>query len=282
MIVRPKLQLLDEAQIRQIVMDAYHILDDVGVMFKDNQECLNLFEEAGARVDRKTGVVKLPADIIDRALKTIPPVIPYYDKDHQHKLFNLGADDCHITGDGVAIYIQDYENPRVKRPPVTQDQIIHSRLHEECKNISFTAPFLLTHVPREIADNYWFLLDYLDRSHPTYCSAWSKEGFDTMDEMIQIMGSGVADLEDEVCLCPSQRPFIPSPLEPGGHPEFYGLFADKPAGRGPADPSCRGHVSGNHGGDSCPDHGGEFKRGGPEPACAQRRLSPLGQRRNRL
>ena len=54
MIVRPKLQLLDEAQIRQIITDAYHILDDVGVMFKDNEECLNLFEAAGARVDRKT------------------------------------------------------------------------------------------------------------------------------------------------------------------------------------------------------------------------------------
>ena len=194
MIVRPKLQLLDEAQIRQIVMDAYHILDDVGVTFKDNQECLNLFEEAGSRVERKTGVVKLSADIIDRALQTVPSGIPFYDKDHQNKLFNLGGDDCHITGDGVALYIQDYENPKVKRPPVTQDQIIHSRLHEECKHIGFTAPFLLTDVPREIADNYRFLLDYLYCSHPTYCSAWSKEGFDTMDEMIKIMGSGAADL----------------------------------------------------------------------------------------
>ena len=195
MIIRPKLQLLEEGQIRQIITDAYNILDDVGVLFRDNKECLDLFEGAGARVDRNTGIVKLSADIIDRALKTVPPAIPFYDKDHQNKLFNLGGDDCHITGDGVALYIQDYEKPRMKRPPVTQDQIIHSRLHEECKYIAFTAPFLLTDVPREIADNYRFLLDYLYCSHPTYCSAWSKEGFDTMDEMIKIMGGGVADLE---------------------------------------------------------------------------------------
>jgi len=194
MIIRPKLQLLEEGQIRQIITDAYHILDDVGVLFKDNEECLNLFEGAGARVDRKTGIVKLSPDIIDRALQTVPPAIPFYDKDHQNKLFNLGGDDCQITGDGVALYIQDYEKPKVKRPPVTQDQIIHSRLHEECKYIGFTAPFLLTDVPREIADNYRFLLDYLYCSHPTYCSAWSKEGFDTMDEMIKIMGGGVTDL----------------------------------------------------------------------------------------
>jgi trimethylamine--corrinoid protein Co-methyltransferase len=194
MIIRPKLQLLEEGQIRTIISDAYDILDSVGVQFKDNAECLDLFEGAGARVDRSTGIVKISGDIIDRALKTVPPVIPFYDKDHERHLFNLGGEDCHVTGDGVAIYIQDYENPKVKRPPVTRDQVIHSRLHEECRHIAFTAPFLLTDVPREIADNYRFLIDYLYCSHPTYCSAWSKEGFDTMDEMIQIMGSGVPDL----------------------------------------------------------------------------------------
>ncbi len=192
--IRPKLQLLEDGQIRQIISDAYNILDDVGVRFKDNEECLNLFERAGARVDRATGIVKFSGDIIDRALKTVPSDIPFYDKDHQTRLFNLGGDDCHVTGDGVAIYIQDYGKPEEKRPPVTEDQIIHSRLHEECKHVSFTAPFLLTDVPREIADNYRFLLDYLYCTHPTYCSAWSKEGFDVMDEMIKIMGDGVADL----------------------------------------------------------------------------------------
>jgi trimethylamine--corrinoid protein Co-methyltransferase len=195
MIIRPRLQLLEDAQMKLIVEDAYNILDDVGVRFKDNEECLNLFAGAGARVDRATGIVKLSGDIIDRAQKTVPPAIPFFDKDHQKHLFNLGGDDCHITGDGVAIYIQDYEKPGHRRPPVTRDQVLHSRLHEECKYIGFTAPFLLTDVPREIADNYRFLLDYLYCTHPTYCSAWSKEGFDVMDEMIRIMGTGVTDLE---------------------------------------------------------------------------------------
>ena len=195
MIIRPKLQLLEDFQLKIIIQDAYHILNDVGVRFKDNEECMNLFEGAGARVDRASGIVKLPGDIIDKALKTVPPVIPYYDKDHQKHLFDLGQDHCHITGDGVAIYIADYEKPGHRRPPVTEDQIIHSRLHEECRHIAFTAPFLLTDVPREIADNYRFLLDYLYCSHPTYCSAWSKEGFEVMEEMIKIMGGGVAELE---------------------------------------------------------------------------------------
>ena len=89
MIIRPKLQLLEDSQIKQIIQDAYNILDDVGVQFKDNEESLNLFEGVGARVDRSRGIVKLSSDIIDRALKTVPPVIPFYDKDHQNKLFDL-------------------------------------------------------------------------------------------------------------------------------------------------------------------------------------------------
>ena len=194
MIIKPKLQLLADEQLREIVADAYNILDDVGVCFKDNAECLDLFEAAGARVNRGTGIVRLSGDMIDRALQTVPSLIPFYDKDHQNHLFDLGEGHCHITGDGVAIYIQDFDKPGHRRQTVTADQIIHSRLHEECKHISFTAPFMLYDVPREIADNYRFLLDYLYCSHPTYCSAWSKEGFDTMDEMIRIMGDGAGDL----------------------------------------------------------------------------------------
>jgi len=193
--IRPKLNLLEEEQIKIIIEDAYDILDSVGVQFKDNQECLDLFEGAGARVDRNTGIVKISSDIIDKALKTVPHAIPFYNKDHQKHLFNVGGDECHVTGDGVAIYIQDFETPGRRRPPITRDQIIHSRLLEECKHISFTAPFLITDIPREIADNYRFLIDYIYCSKPTYCSAWSKEGFDTMHEMIKIMGDGVEDLQ---------------------------------------------------------------------------------------
>lgn len=195
MIIRPKLALLEDAQMGQVVEDAYHILDDVGVRFKDNAECLDRFEAAGARVDRATGIVKFSAQIIDRALKTVPARIPFFDKDHENRLFNLGGDDCHITGGGVALYIQDYDKPGQRRQTLTADQVIHARLHEECRYIAFTAPFMLYDVPREIADNYRFLLDYLYCSHPTYCSAWSKEGFDTMDEMIRVMADGVPDLE---------------------------------------------------------------------------------------
>jgi len=194
MVIRPKLQLLEEAQLKLTIQDAYHILDDVGVRFKGNQECLDRFEGAGARVNREAGIVKLTGDIIDKALKTVPSIIPFYDKDHKHHLFDLGGEHCHVTGDGVAIYIQDYERPGHRRQPVTEDQIIHSRLLQECQYIRFTAPFMLYDVPREIADNYRFLLDYLYCSLPTYCSAWSKEGFDTMDEMIKIMGEGESDL----------------------------------------------------------------------------------------
>ncbi|MDZ7695952.1 MAG: trimethylamine methyltransferase family protein [Deltaproteobacteria bacterium] len=193
--IRPKLQILEESQIKEILADAYHILDTVGVNIRDYPPALDLLEEAGANVDRDRQVVKIGPNLIDKTLSSVPSHIAFYDQDRKEKLFNFGGDNCFICTGGTGIYIQDYENPGHRRKTNTHDQIIHSRLVEECENISFSAPFNLYDVPIEVADNYRFLINYLYSSKPPFASSWSKEGFDTMVEMMAVMASGEENAE---------------------------------------------------------------------------------------
>lgn len=188
--IRPKLQILEEDQIKTILVDAYHILDTVGVNIRDYPYALDVLEEAGARVDRDKHIVKISADLIDRALSTVPSSIDFYDQDRKNLLFTFGGDGCFICTGGTGIYIQDYEKPGYRRETNTEDQIIHSRLVEELENIAFSAPFSLYDVPVEVADNYRFLINYLYTSKPPFASSWSKEGFDTMVEMMAVMADG--------------------------------------------------------------------------------------------
>ena len=188
--IRPKLQILGQDQIKEILADAYHILDTVGVNFRDYPYALDLLEDAGARVDRDKQVARLDAGLIDRALSTVPSSIDFYDQDRKNVLFTFGGDRCFICTGGTGIYIQDFERPGYRRETNTEDQIIHSQLVEECENIAFSAPFSLYDVPVEVADNYRFLINYLYTSKPPFASSWSKEGFDTMVEMMAIMADG--------------------------------------------------------------------------------------------
>jgi trimethylamine--corrinoid protein Co-methyltransferase len=188
--IRAKLQILEESQIKEILADAYHILDTVGVNIRDYPPALDLLENSGARVDRDRQIVKIGPDLIDKALSSVPSSIDFYDQDRKQRRFSFGGDNCFICTGGTGIYIQDYENPGHRRETNTRDQIIHSRLVEECENISFSAPFNLYDVPIEVADNYRFLINYLYSSKPPFASSWSKEGFDTMVEMMAIMADG--------------------------------------------------------------------------------------------
>lgn len=188
--IRPKLQILEEDHIRKILDDAYYILDTVGVNIRDYPYALDLLEDAGARVDRDKQVAKIGADLIDGALSAVPSNIDFYDQDRKNLLFSFGDDNCFVCAGGTGIYIQDYEKPGHRRKTNTKDQIIHCRLVEECENVVFSAPFNLYDVPVEVADNYRFLINYLYTSKPPFASSWSKEGFDTMVEMMVIMADG--------------------------------------------------------------------------------------------
>ena len=105
--IRPKMQILEESQIKTILADAYHILDTIGVNIRDYPEALDLFEDAGARVDRDKQLVKIGADLIDKALSTVPSSIDFFDQDRKNLLTTFGGDSCCVCTGGTGIYIQD-------------------------------------------------------------------------------------------------------------------------------------------------------------------------------
>ena len=66
-----KVELLIQAQLETLQRGTLRLLDEVGVHFP-SQRALEIFADHGARVDRETQIVRLPPDLVEKAMSTAP------------------------------------------------------------------------------------------------------------------------------------------------------------------------------------------------------------------
>ena len=92
-----RVQFLSDEQLDQMQEATLQILEDVGVKFP-SEKALAVFAEHGAQVNTETQIVKLPRDLVRKAMATVP------------RYFNVGARDLdcdfHLE-DGVTYFCTD-------------------------------------------------------------------------------------------------------------------------------------------------------------------------------
>ncbi|HAX68359.1 MAG TPA: hypothetical protein DCY14_02020, partial [Anaerolineae bacterium] len=105
--MQPKLSLLDEELIDRILDEAYELLLNPGIKVQ-NAEARQLLSEAGAQVDEETMVVRIPEQIVRRAVETVPSVFHLYDYDGNPKV-QYGGDAVHFDpgSSGISILLPD-------------------------------------------------------------------------------------------------------------------------------------------------------------------------------
>ena len=69
---------LAEEQCRKIHASSCEVLEKVGVRL-DLEEARNILKKAGARI-KENGMVCLPSDLVDKALKTVPKQVVLFDR----------------------------------------------------------------------------------------------------------------------------------------------------------------------------------------------------------
>ena len=69
--MRVQCQFLSEGEKQRIHDESIKVLEQVGVKFL-SQRALKVLSENGARVDKDSGIARIPADMVAQALKTAP------------------------------------------------------------------------------------------------------------------------------------------------------------------------------------------------------------------
>ena len=190
--MRPKLNLLGDELVEQIIAEGFELLMDPGVRVH-NADALKLLADAGADVDMETQVAHIPEPIVRRALETRPSEFYLYNLDGE-PVVHYGGDSVQFDPGSTAITILDSETQE-QRPPLTEDFVNFVKLVETLPQLDAQSTAMIcADVPEEIGDLYrlYLALNYMRK--PIITGAFRKDTWWTMKDMLVAMVGGEAEL----------------------------------------------------------------------------------------
>jgi trimethylamine--corrinoid protein Co-methyltransferase len=131
---RPSLRILSPEAVRRIHEATLEVIETVGVRFP-SALALDTWEAHGATVDRATSIVKVPAHIIEAALRTAPPAYTLGARRPDQDL-PLDGKHVHVATDGCGIEVLDPWTLEVRRSTLKDTEDI-ARVADALDAISF-------------------------------------------------------------------------------------------------------------------------------------------------
>jgi len=186
--MRPKLNVLSDELVEQIIAEGFELLMDPGVRVH-NEEALGLLADAGADVDMETRIARIPEAIARKALETAPSEFYLYNLDGE-PVVHYGGDSVQFDPGSAAITILDSETQE-QRPALTADFVKFVKLVETVPQLDAQSTAVIcVDVPEEIGDLYrlYLALNYMRK--PIITGAFRKDTWWTMKEMLVAMAGG--------------------------------------------------------------------------------------------
>jgi len=145
-----RLKLLSEGQILELHEASLEVLEHTGVKLWE-PGAVNLLQKAGADVDAKTGIAKIPDHLVKEALKRAPKEIVLAGRDRQHDL-RLGAGRSYFGTLGTAPFVIDLET-RERRSATSEDLGKLARIADGLESIDYFHTIVTpSDVPTEVCD----------------------------------------------------------------------------------------------------------------------------------
>ena len=200
---RPKLDMLSDSFIDQIVSEALDVLGKTGVIV-ENENAIRLLTDAGCQCKGKTVLFK--ENLIEESLKTTPHSIKVYDRSGDLAM-NLEGETIHFDPGSGALTILDPVTLE-ERDPVTRDLVRFSILTDALSNLAAQSTEMIsTDVPKAMQDRYRLYIGLQFCKKPVVTGTFAVESFEIMKDMlVAVRGSERALREKPLAIfdcCPS-------------------------------------------------------------------------------
>ena len=192
--MQPKLTLLSDELIPRIMEEAYQLLIKPGIKVQ-NPEARELLAAAGVKIDPETQVAQIPAQVVHKALETVPREFYLYDYDGNPTV-HYGGDSVHFDpgSSGIAML-----NPETLEHDTTES--VHLirllKVAEQLPQYDAQSTAVICHeVPKDIQDSYRLYLVLLYSKKPIVTGAFTNKTVQEMIDMLTVFaGSAEASRE---------------------------------------------------------------------------------------
>jgi trimethylamine--corrinoid protein Co-methyltransferase len=190
--MQPKLSLLDTELIERIIEEAYQLMLKPGIKVQ-NAEARKLLADAGAQVDEENMVVRIPEQIVKKALETVPRQFHLYDYDGNPKV-QYGGDAVQYDpgSSGISILLPDTLEHKTAE---TADLIRIIKVAESLPQYDAQSTAIVCHdVPKDLHDLYRLYLVMLFSKKPIVTGAFTNKTVHQMIEMLAIFAGSPENL----------------------------------------------------------------------------------------
>ncbi|CAD7840231.1 MAG: Trimethylamine methyltransferase family protein [Olavius algarvensis Delta 4 endosymbiont] len=126
---------LTDQEIETIHQKALDVLEQVGIGYEDDLEALDVLARAGCEIDRHTGRIYMPRDIVAETVAKAPREFTLYSRDGKNDL-QLGQDRVYAGTGGTTVQILDLDTGKI-RGTCLADQYHIAKLVDTLDNIHF-------------------------------------------------------------------------------------------------------------------------------------------------
>lgn len=201
---------LSDGDVKSINETSLRVLSEIGVKVP-SPDIAALFERAGAQVDDKRAIARIPPEIVADKVKSAPSVVKLYSRDGDHNL-ELKDGNVYFGTGGTALNILDFESGD-KRPTNLEDLSHVARLVDALDNVDFLLlPTYPNELPVDDVDVNRFYIGLLYTGKHVMGGVYTREGVSRVIEMAEQVAGSAESLRE--------RPFISmitcmiSPLKP--------------------------------------------------------------------
>jgi trimethylamine--corrinoid protein Co-methyltransferase len=178
----PRLTLLSEPVIKEIIDEAMGLLETTGITVED-AETLDLLSEMGATVDREKHNARFKRDMTQRAVDSAPKTLELYGMNGE-KRFGFGDGQIHFNPGSAALFILDLEKQAMRKPSI-EDAARFSKLAHSLENIEAASTGVIpSDVPEEVSDSIRLFISCLMTDKPVVTGTFSQAGFRVMRDLL--------------------------------------------------------------------------------------------------
>ena len=201
-----QLEILSRDDLNKIHGATVEVLQRLGVKIWEST-ALKLFKDAGAEVDKKTMMVRIPESLLKETVRKAPREFKLYGRDPNYVL-NMAGNIVHFGSSGLAVRVHDLDG-RI-RPGKLKDVGDLARLADALENIHMVIMMVTpSDIPDDIYHMYVILEDWKNSGKTT--DGWNyagKKAQETID-MASILRGGTEELMKKPCLLGFTNPVSP-------------------------------------------------------------------------